>query len=134
MAERKALGSPFPVEFIELPGETIPLEAGSLDTFVTTYALCTIRRGHALREMRRVLKPGGRLLFSEHGRGPDAVIVKWQDRLTPLWRKIGGGCHLNRDLPELLRQGGFAIEQLETMYIPRADADERQLPGAAVPD
>ena len=119
MAERMAVGSPFPIEFIGLPGEQIPLGTGSVDTVVTTYTLCTIPDAvTALREMRRVLKPGGQLLFSEHGRAPDPSVVKWQDRLDNFWGKIAGGCHLNRDIPALLRQGGFAIDRLETMYIP----------------
>ena len=119
MAEKAATASPFPVEFIGLPGETIPLDAGSVDTVVSTYTLCTIPDAvAALREMRRVLKPGGQLLFSEHGRAPDEAVRRWQDRLTPTWKRIGGGCHLNRDIPELLRQGGFALPWLETMYIP----------------
>jgi len=119
LAEAKARSAPFPVEFIGLPGEEIPLERASVDTVVVTYTLCTIPDAvAALREMRRVLRPGGRLLFSEHGRAPDASVARWQDRLTPVWRRIGGGCHLNRDIPALLHQGGFSIDRLETMYVP----------------
>jgi SAM-dependent methyltransferase len=119
MAERAAQGAPFPVEFIGLPGETIPLDDASVDTVVITYTLCTIPDAvAALGQMRRVLKPGGRLLFSEHGRAPDAAVRRWQDRLTPLWKRIGGGCHLNRDIPALLDEGGFAVDRLETMYVP----------------
>lgn len=119
MAERKAVGSPFPVEFIGLPGDQIPLDDASVDTIVTTYTLCTIPDAvAALRDMRRVLKPGGRLLFSEHGRAPDAAVVKWQERLTPLWKVIGGGCHLARDIPDLLRQGGFTPDRMQANYIP----------------
>jgi len=119
LAEEKAQRAPFPVEFIDLPGEEISLEAASVDTVVVTYTLCTIPDAvAALREMRRVLRAGGRLLFSEHGRAPDASVARWQDRLTPVWRRIGGGCHLNRDIPALLRQGGFSIDRLETMYVP----------------
>jgi len=134
MAEKAAKGSPFPVEFIGLPGETIPLDSGSVDTVVTTYTLCTIPDAvAALREMRRVLKPGGQLLFSEHGRAPDAAVRRWQDRLTPLWKRIGGGCHLNRDIPELLRQGGFALPWLESMYIPGPRPMSFTYWGAATP-
>ena len=119
MAERKAVGSPFPVEFIGLPGDQIPLDDASVDTIVTTYTLCTIPDAvAALRDMRRVLKPGGRLLFSEHGRAPDAAVVKWQERLTPIWKVIGGGCHLARDIPDLLRQGGFTPDRMQANYIP----------------
>jgi len=119
MAEKAAIGAPFPVEFIGLPGESIPLDDGSVDTVVTTYTLCTIPDAvAALREMRRVLKPGGTLLFSEHGKAPDAAVKRWQDRLDGVWGHIAGGCHLNRDIPALLREGGFAVEKLDTMYIP----------------
>lgn len=119
MAERKAANSPFPVQFIGLPGDQIPLDDASVDTIVTTYTLCTIPDAvAALRDMRRVLKPSGRLLFSEHGRAPDAAVVKWQERLTPIWKRIGGGCHLARDIPDLLRQGGFTPDRMHANYIP----------------
>ncbi|MFC3711676.1 class I SAM-dependent methyltransferase [Sphingoaurantiacus capsulatus] len=119
MAEKAAVGAPFPIEFIGLPGESIPLDDASIDTVVTTYTLCTIPDAVAtLREMRRVLKPGGKLLFSEHGKAPDAEVKRWQDRLDTVWGHIAGGCHLNRDIPALLREGGFAVEKLDTMYIP----------------
>ena len=119
MAEKAAVGAPFPVEFIGLPGEAIPLDDASMDTVVTTYTLCTIPDAvAALREMRRVLKPGGSLLFAEHGRAPDAAVRRWQDRLDGIWGHIGGGCHLNRDIPALLREGGFTVDRLDTMYIP----------------
>ena len=134
MAEKAAAGAPFPVEFIDLPGETIPLEPGSVDTVVITYTLCTIPDAvRALHEMRRVLKPGGQLLFAEHGRAPDASVRRWQDRLTPIWKRIGGGCHLNRDIPKLLEQGGFAIDRLETMYLPGPRPMTFNYWGAAVP-
>lgn len=134
MAEKAAAGSPFPVEFIDLPGETIPLEDKSVDTVVITYTLCTITDAvRALGEMRRVLKPGGQLLFAEHGRAPDASVRRWQDRLTPVWKRIGGGCHLNRDIPKLLEQGGFAIDRLETMYLPGPRPMTFNYWGAAVP-
>lgn len=134
MAEKAAAGSPFPVEFIDLPGETIPLEDNSVDTVVITYTLCTITDAvRALGEMRRVLKPGGQLLFAEHGRAPDASVRRWQDRLTPVWKHIGGGCHLNRDIPKLLEQGGFAIGRLETMYLPGPRPMTFNYWGAAVP-
>ncbi len=110
---------PFELEWLDLPGEEIPLENDSVDTVVLTYALCTIPDWlKALQQMRRVLKPGGRLLFSEHGRAPDAAVQDWQQRLNPLWMKIAGGCHLNRDIPDLLRQGGFNVRDMETLYVP----------------
>ena len=135
MAEKAAVGVPFPIEFIGLPGEQVPLDDASMDTVVTTYTLCTIPDAvAALREMRRVLKPGGRLLFSEHGRAPDASVRTWQRRLTPIWRRIGGGCRLDRDIPALLRQGGFDIATMETMYIPGPRPMSFNYWGAATPN
>lgn len=119
MAERKARDVAFPVAFIDRPAERIPLEDQSLDTVVTTFTLCTIPdAAAALGEMRRVLKPSGRLLFAEHGRAPDERVRRWQDRLTPLWKRIGGGCHLNRDIPAMIETAGFRLSSLETAYLP----------------
>ncbi|MEH6639642.1 MAG: class I SAM-dependent methyltransferase [Porticoccaceae bacterium] len=107
------------VELIDLPGEEIPLDDNSVDTVLLTYTLCTIPEWDvALRQMRRVLKPGGKLVFTEHGRAPDANVKKWQDRINPAWKKIAGGCNLNRPIPELLRESGFGIETMDTMYLP----------------
>jgi ubiquinone/menaquinone biosynthesis C-methylase UbiE len=107
------------IELIDLPGEEIPLDANSADTVLVTYSLCTIPDAiAALEGMRRVLKPGGRLLFCEHGRAPDDDVVRWQNRANPVWRKISGGCNMNRDIPSLLEAGGFKIETDERMYIP----------------
>jgi ubiquinone/menaquinone biosynthesis C-methylase UbiE len=119
MAREQAQSVDFDVEFIGLPGEEIPLEDGSVDTVVITYTLCTIPdTAVALGQMRRVLKPGGELIFCEHGAAPDANVRRWQDRINPVWRRFGGGCHLNRVIPELIEQGGFRIERMDTMYIP----------------
>jgi len=109
----------FPVEFIGLSGEQIPLEKGSVDTVVVTYTLCTIPDAvTALKEMRRVLKPGGELVFTEHGLAPDAKVRRVQERIEPVWKRLAGGCHLTRQIPDLIREGGFRIANLETMYIP----------------
>src|SRR5690606_6786902 len=119
LAGSRAAGLPFAVEFIGLPGEEIPLADGSVDTVLVTFALCTIPDPvAALRGMARVLRPQGNLLFCEHGRSPDAGVCRWQDRITPLWRRLAGGCHLNRDIPQLLRDGGFNIASLHTGYLP----------------
>jgi ubiquinone/menaquinone biosynthesis C-methylase UbiE len=86
---------------------------------VVTYSLCTIPEPvAALKEMRRVLKPGGKLIFCEHGLAPDEPVRRLQNRLTPWWAKIAGGCHLNRNVPELLQQAGFHAPDMEAMYLP----------------
>lgn len=106
------------VALIEGSAEAIPLENSSVETVVTTWTLCSIPQVVlALSEMRRVLKPSGRLLFVEHGRAPQENVRKWQDRLTPMWKWIGGGCHLNRPIRELIEGAGFAIQQIETGYM-----------------
>ena len=107
-----------PVALIEGSAEAIPLDDASVDTVVTTWTLCSIRSApRALAEMRRVLRPAGRLLFVEHGRAPEPRIRWWQDRLTPMWRRIGGGCHLNRAISDLIPDAGFRIERLDTGYM-----------------
>jgi len=98
--------------------EALPLEDQSVDTVVVTFALCTIPDvARALAEMRRTVKPDGELLFVEHGRAPEPRVANWQDRLTPLWRRVAGGCHLNRDVGELIRTAGFRLEQVRTGYL-----------------
>ena len=107
-----------PVEFVEGSAEAVPLEDASVDTVVTTWTLCSIPDApRALREMRRVLKPGGRLLFVEHGLANDANVRWWQDHLTPVWKRIGGGCHLNRPIRKLIEAAGFQFERLDTGYM-----------------
>ncbi len=118
-AAQRVAQAPFPLEWLDLPGEEIPLDSNSVDTVVLTYTLCTIPDWQrALEQMRRVLKPGGKLLFSEHGLAPDQGVRNWQQRINPLWMKLAGGCHLNRDIPLLLKQGGFVIRDIESLYLP----------------
>ena len=118
LAEPRAAHGPFPVTFLQAPAEAIPLDSGSIDNAVSTYTLCTISDPlKALREVARVLKPGSRLLFAEHGWAPDDGVSKWQARLTPVWKKLAGGCHLDRDIPDLLRDAGFEIVELHCGYI-----------------
>ncbi|WP_372982214.1 class I SAM-dependent methyltransferase [Marinobacter sediminum] len=108
------------VEWLDLPGEKIPLADESVDTVLLTFTLCTIPDwSAALQQMKRVLKPGGILLFLEHGESPDASTQKWQHRITPGWRKISGGCHLNRHIADLIRSAGFEITELENLYVPK---------------
>ncbi len=119
LAGEKAARLPFDVEFIGLPGEEIPLAADSVDTVLVTFSLCTIPDPvAALRGMGRVLRPGGKLIFCEHGEAPDAGVRRWQGRINPLWRRIAGGCNLNRPIPRLLEQGGFTVAAMEQMYLP----------------
>jgi ubiquinone/menaquinone biosynthesis C-methylase UbiE len=111
-------GTAVPIELIEGSAEALPMEDKSIDTVVTTWTLCTIPDVvAALREARRVLEPSGALLFVEHGRSPDAKVRRWQDRLTPVWKRVGGGCHLNRPIRELLEATGFRIERIDTGYM-----------------
>jgi ubiquinone/menaquinone biosynthesis C-methylase UbiE len=119
LADERARDVDFDVEFIGLPGEQIPLDDASVDTIVVTYSLCTIPDPiKALQGMAKVLRPGGRLLFCEHGQAPDAGVRKWQDRINPLWRKIAGGCNLNRDILTLLQESNFMVGDMESMYLP----------------
>jgi ubiquinone/menaquinone biosynthesis C-methylase UbiE len=118
MTRRAAQRAAIPVELFEDSAEAIPLQDRSVDTVVTTWTMCSIPDARrALGEMRRVLKPQGRLLFVEHGRAPEPAVQRWQDRLTPLWRRVSGGCHLNRAIGELIGSAGFRIERLETGYM-----------------
>ncbi len=94
------------------------LDDSSVDTVLLTYTLCTIADWHkALKQMCRVLKPGGKLLFCEHGAAPDKLVLKWQNRINHIWKIIGGGCNLNRPIPEYIREGCFCIESMETLYL-----------------
>ncbi|MEG3618674.1 class I SAM-dependent methyltransferase [Magnetovibrio sp. PR-2] len=117
-AARKAGATSFPVEFISLKGEDLSLEAASVDTIVTTWTLCSIADVEkALAGMFRVLKPGGQLLFVEHGRAPTERLARWQDRLTPAWSCFAGGCRLNRRPDQLIAEAGFEIEQMEQGFL-----------------
>ena len=118
-AEKRAIHSQIEIEIIGLSGNEIPLESNNVNTVLVTYALCSIPDVvQALGEMRRVLMPGGELIFCEHGLAPDEDVRRWQDRINPIWKRMGGGCHLNRPIPDLIEQGGFKINNIETMYIP----------------
>lgn len=108
------------VEWLDLPGEKIPLPDESVDTVLLTFTLCTIPDWQAaLQQMKRVLKPNGELLFLEHGESPEAGTQKWQHRITPAWRKVAGGCHLNRNIAQLIESTGFRITELENLYVPK---------------
>ncbi len=119
MARPRAEAAAAPITLLDASAETIPLDSGSIDTVVTTWTLCTIpNAAQALAEMRRVLKSGGTLLFVEHGRAPEPGVARWQDRLDPLWSRLAGGCHLNRQMDDLIGRNGFRIEALENARLP----------------
>jgi ubiquinone/menaquinone biosynthesis C-methylase UbiE len=110
-----------PVKLVEGSGEKLPFDDHSFDTVVMTFTLCSIPDAAlAVREMRRVLRPAGELRFVEHGQAPDPAVVRWQDRLTPAWKRLGGGCHLNRKIDDLIKAGGFRIKRLSTDYMKSA--------------
>ena len=118
LARKRIAQAGLDVELLGLSAEKIPLPDASFDTVLMTYTLCTIPDPlAALGEMRRVLAPGGRLLFCEHGRAPDEPVRRWQSRLQPLWGKVAGGCHLGRDIPALLREAGFCLASMHSCYL-----------------
>jgi ubiquinone/menaquinone biosynthesis C-methylase UbiE len=109
------------VEILDGQAERLPFEAASFDTIVCTFTLCSVGSPtNALAEARRVLKPDGRFLFCEHGLAPDAAVQRWQRRLEPVWKRLAGGCHLTRPVAQTIELAGFAIETVETMYMPGA--------------
>jgi ubiquinone/menaquinone biosynthesis C-methylase UbiE len=118
LAQKRIARTGLQVELIGLEAEKLPIADRSFDSVVCTYTLCTIPDPvAALKEMRRVLKPGGKLIFCEHGRAPEESVRRWQDRLQPLWGRLAGGCHLGRDIPALLQAGGFNAPAMERGYI-----------------
>ena len=119
MALKVAAEKGIPVEFILGGAEAIPLPDNHVDSVLVTYTMCTIPQvAAANKEILRVLKPQGKMIFCEHGLAPDANVSKWQNRIDPYWGKIAGGCHLNRNIPALITEAGFEIESMEQMYLP----------------
>ncbi len=134
MAQRAGAGSVLPVTLIEGSGEAIPLDSASIDTVVSTWTLCSIPDAvAALREMRRVLKPSGRFLFAEHGLAAEPGIQKWQNWLTPTWKRFAGGCHLNRAIRQLIEEAGFRVEHIKTGYLAGRNPMTFMYEGAALP-
>jgi ubiquinone/menaquinone biosynthesis C-methylase UbiE len=118
MAKRQSAWVHFPVELSQGRAEDIPLEQHSVDHVVMSWTLCSVADPiRALSEVRRVLRPGGTLLFVEHGRAPEPRVRRWQDRLTPAWRRVAGGCHLNRPVADLIGTSGLRLAGLETGYL-----------------
>lgn len=117
LARDRIGAAPFPVDVVGLDGQRLPLDDASADAALCTWVLCTIPDPvAALREVRRVLRPGGSLHFVEHGRSPDDKVRRWQDRLNGVQQHMAGGCNLNRDIPALVEAAGFTIERLDTYY------------------
>lgn len=109
----------FEFDFFEAIAENIPADNNYFDSVVTTYTMCTIPdTDKAFEEIRRVLKPGGKLIFCEHGKAPDKAVEKWQNIINPVWKRFGGGCNLNRDIPFIISSNGFQMTKMESMYIP----------------
>ena len=135
LARERVLQTGLPVDLVGLSAEKIPLPDAVFDTVLITYTLCTIADPHAaLQEMRRVLAPGGKLLFCEHGLAPDVSVQRWQERLQPLWGPMAGGCHLGRDIPALLSAAGFRVAQMRTRYLAGPKPFTYQYWGEAEPE
>jgi ubiquinone/menaquinone biosynthesis C-methylase UbiE len=133
-AQSKVPRTQTPVHLLEGSAERIPLADRSMDAIVMTWTACSIPEiCAALEEMRRVLRPGGRLLFVEHGRAPETRVARWQDRLNPFWQRLSGGCRLNRKIDDLLADAGFQIDRLATGYIPGPKIMTFFYEGAATP-
>ena len=120
MAKKAAHNNEIKIDFLIEGAEEIKLPSQSIDTVLITYTLCSIPNPNdALKEMKRVLKHDGKILFCEHGAAPDLNVFKWQNRINPLWGKLFGGCNINRDIPSIILNSGFKINNLEQMYLPR---------------
>jgi SAM-dependent methyltransferase len=118
LAAATVTGSPVPVSYCGLDGQHLPAESGSVDHVLSTWTLCTIPdAAQALREIVRVLRPGGVFHFAEHGRSPEPGVARWQDRLTPLQRRLAGGCHLNRPIADLIDASGLRVTTLRNYYV-----------------
>jgi ubiquinone/menaquinone biosynthesis C-methylase UbiE len=119
LGRRRLKAARVPISFVRASGEAIPMPDRAIDTVLMTWTLCSIPDARAaLHEIQRVLKPSGRLLFVEHGRAPDASVRRWQERLNPAWRRLAGGCNLNRPIDTLVADAGFRIVQMERGYGP----------------
>jgi ubiquinone/menaquinone biosynthesis C-methylase UbiE len=134
LAADRIAASGLDVRWLGVGAEALPLDDDSVDSVVLTYTLCSIADWEtALAEMRRVLRPGGQLLFSEHGEAPDESVRSWQHRVDPIWTRVAGGCHLTRPIPQLIESAGFGIEQLDQRYLPGPKIASYHSSGWAVP-
>ena len=129
-ASKRVAGARVPVLLVRASAEQLPFSEAAFDTLVMSWTLCSIPNpGAPLAEMRRVLKPGGRFFFAEHGLSPEPRIIRWQRRMTPCWKQIGGGCHLDRKMDDLIRAAGFGVDALETGYMKGPEALDLHLSG-----
>jgi ubiquinone/menaquinone biosynthesis C-methylase UbiE len=118
LAAGRVAASPVPVEYVGLDGASLPVDADSIDHVLVTLTICTIPDiDSALREIHRVLRPGGEMHFAEHGLSPDPKVAKWQERLTPVQRRWAGGCHLNRPIDRLIQQAGLTVSRMDNFYL-----------------
>ena len=121
MARRRAAAHGIEVEHHQLSAERLPFDAGSFDTVVSTFTLCSIPDvQRALAEVRRVLRPDGEFIFLEHGLSPDPSVARWQRRINPVWKVVGDGCHLDRDTTDEVRRSGLEIERVRNFYLPKS--------------
>jgi len=119
IAQKKAINNNVEIDFLLNGAEEIPLPSNSMDTILITYTLCTIQDlESSLKEIKRVMKDDGVMLFCEHGIAPDENVMKWQNRVNPLWGKLFGGCNINRNIPEIIQSSGFKLNSLDQMYLP----------------
>ena len=119
IAQKKAINNNLEIDFLLNGAEDIPLPSNSMDTILITYTLCTIQDlDSSLKEIKRVMKDDAVMLFCEHGIAPDANVIKWQNRVNPLWGKLFGGCNINRNIPEIIQSSGFTLNSLDQMYLP----------------
>ncbi len=133
LAASRVAASPVPVEYVGLDGQALPAGSASIDYVLSTWTLCTIPDvAAALREMHRVLRPSGELHFVEHGRSPDPGVARWQDRLTPLQRRLFAGCHLNRPIDRLVAEAGFRVTRLDNFYVSGPKVTGYNFEGVAV--
>lgn len=120
-AHKAARAKGWPADIRQGVGEDIPFSSRSFDTVVCTFTLCSVSEPErVLSEMQRILRPGGKVLFLEHGRSPDAEVAVWQDRIEPVWKRLAGGCHLTRPIGSAFRGAGFEVEPLGQGYLPKA--------------
>jgi len=132
LAAGRVSASTVPVEYVGLDGQSLPLADESVDHVIVTWTLCTIPNvGTALDEIHRVLRPGGCLHFVEHGRSPRPHVAHWQDRLTPVWGRLFGGCHLNRSISEIVSASGLEMTRLDTYRMPGPELFGYMFEGAA---